>query len=283
MSTGGKIVLLGAAAIVAVLVLVYGGGPAPVKAADPTAEASRPVTATSIRAKLPPATKPASKNASGGAVASGTGTASRTASVSLPSRKAVAAASSHPTSTSPAAIEMGSPLRAASLSSTAAGAGRSVAGVASKARSKSFAKVVSPATKPAAKLPQKSASMKPRVVVVESGDTLSSIADRTLGDAQAWRRIAEANPSIDPDTLRIGQRLSIPTALPKPTPVAVGMSQQPSPRRTHRIADGETLSSIAELHYGSARHWNRLFEANRVVLKDNPDRLPLAVVLVIPE
>jgi len=120
------------------------------------------------------------------------------------------------------------------------------------------------------------------VVIVKSGETLSSIAERTLGDAQAWRRIAQANPGIDPDALRIGQRLTIPADSAR-TPPAVVVSPNPSSRRTHRIVEGETLSSIAALHYGSARHWNRVFEANRAILKDDPDRLPLEVVLVIPE
>jgi hypothetical protein len=48
------------------------------------------------------------------------------------------------------------------------------------------------------------------VYVVESGDTLSSIADRFYDDPESWRAIAEANDLADPDTLAVGTRLEIP-------------------------------------------------------------------------
>jgi endoglucanase len=51
-----------------------------------------------------------------------------------------------------------------------------------------------------------------RVYVVQSGDTLSSIAQKVYGDATAWRRIAAANASQvpNPDVIRPGQRLTLP-------------------------------------------------------------------------
>jgi 5'-nucleotidase len=49
--------------------------------------------------------------------------------------------------------------------------------------------------------------------VVESGDTLRSIAERVYGDAAQWSRIYEANRTAigpDPDTITAGTRLTIP-------------------------------------------------------------------------
>lgn len=46
----------------------------------------------------------------------------------------------------------------------------------------------------------------------QKGDTLASVAKRTLGDAGRWRRIAEANkPALpDPNKLAVGQLLAVP-------------------------------------------------------------------------
>ncbi|HET6315225.1 MAG TPA: LysM peptidoglycan-binding domain-containing protein [Chloroflexota bacterium] len=49
--------------------------------------------------------------------------------------------------------------------------------------------------------------------VVESGDTLRSIAERVYGDAAQWSRIYDANRAAigaDPDTITAGTRLTIP-------------------------------------------------------------------------
>ena len=45
---------------------------------------------------------------------------------------------------------------------------------------------------------------------VKSGDTLESIAASTVGKKSAWKQIVEANPGLQPTSLRIGQVLAIP-------------------------------------------------------------------------
>ena len=47
---------------------------------------------------------------------------------------------------------------------------------------------------------------------VQAGDSLSKIAKREYGDANAWNRIYEANRDIikDPDLIHPGQHLVIP-------------------------------------------------------------------------
>ncbi|HBK45656.1 MAG TPA: peptidoglycan-binding protein LysM [Xanthomonadaceae bacterium] len=51
---------------------------------------------------------------------------------------------------------------------------------------------------------------------VEKGDSLSKIAKRHYGDANAWKRIFEANRDVldDPDKIQPGQVLRIPAATP---------------------------------------------------------------------
>ncbi|GAA4856573.1 LysM peptidoglycan-binding domain-containing protein [Luteimonas vadosa] len=51
--------------------------------------------------------------------------------------------------------------------------------------------------------------------------------------------------------------------------------------RMHTVAKGDTLSHIAQAHYGKASAWPRIFEANRDQL-DDPDRIFPGQVLRIP-
>ncbi len=47
---------------------------------------------------------------------------------------------------------------------------------------------------------------------VQKGDSLSKIAKQELGDANAWKRIFEANRDVldDPDKIQPGQALKLP-------------------------------------------------------------------------
>jgi len=54
------------------------------------------------------------------------------------------------------------------------------------------------------------ATMEGDVHVVEKGETLSDIAEQHLGDRNKWKTIANANPQINPNRLRIGQKIRIP-------------------------------------------------------------------------
>jgi len=55
-----------------------------------------------------------------------------------------------------------------------------------------------------------------------------------------------------------------------------------SDRRTHRVADGDTLETIAERYFGSAEHAIAIREANAEVLPD-PNVLPIGIELLIPQ
>ncbi|HEV7241069.1 MAG TPA: LysM peptidoglycan-binding domain-containing protein [Thermoanaerobaculia bacterium] len=64
--------------------------------------------------------------------------------------------------------------------------------------------------KPAAAAP---AAAEARVHTVVSGDTLSGLAKKYYGDASKYNRIFEANRDQlnDPDKIKVGQKLKIPT------------------------------------------------------------------------
>ncbi|WP_169727332.1 LysM peptidoglycan-binding domain-containing protein [Segniliparus rugosus] len=54
------------------------------------------------------------------------------------------------------------------------------------------------------------AAPEPQTYVVESGDTLSAIAQKFYGDANLYPQIAEANGIANPDLINVGQELTIP-------------------------------------------------------------------------
>ncbi|MCX8040452.1 MAG: LysM peptidoglycan-binding domain-containing protein [Planctomycetota bacterium] len=73
-----------------------------------------------------------------------------------------------------------------------------------------------------------------------------------------------------------------PPSSPPPPPAAAPQppaSAAASGARTHTVAKGETLSDISAQHYGSARHWRRIVEANPGL---DPARLNVGQVLQIP-
>jgi nucleoid-associated protein YgaU len=59
---------------------------------------------------------------------------------------------------------------------------------------------------------------------------------------------------------------------------------QPQARqpKVHEVQSGDTLSAIAKKHYGDANAYQRIFEANRPMLKD-ADAIYPGQVLIIPE
>jgi nucleoid-associated protein YgaU len=50
---------------------------------------------------------------------------------------------------------------------------------------------------------------------------------------------------------------------------------------TYTVQKGDTLSAIAQKHYGKASHWHAIFEANRDQL-DDPDLIRPGQVLKLP-
>ena len=51
---------------------------------------------------------------------------------------------------------------------------------------------------------------------------------------------------------------------------------------TYTVLKGDTLSAIAQKHYGKASRWNEIFEANRDQL-DDPDLIKPGQVLKLPD
>lgn len=62
----------------------------------------------------------------------------------------------------------------------------------------------------AEQIEQSTASDQTKQVTVQSGTTLSAIAEQQYGDASKWRDIAKANNIVNPRQLQPGQQITVP-------------------------------------------------------------------------
>ena len=121
---------------------------------------------------------------------------------------------------------------------------------------------------------------------------MGSIAKLRLGSASKWHLIAKANPTIDPNAMKVGSKLRMPNA-PTTAGAAVASAPTSNPATkssgsgaqaatsggTHVVAKGETLSSISKKHYGDSKYWKAIASANP---KINANSLSVGAKLSIP-
>lgn len=144
--------------------------------------------------------------------------------------------------------------------------------------------------------------------VIKTGDIgWERISERVYGSRRHWRAVAGANPLLDPRKLRIGMVIRVPSdpenvqglpvELPDPavstgdagadsgepgeTPPREPEPAPESPTIEYTVVRGDSLSSISKSFYGSIRHIDFLYEANRDRLRSKDD-LRLGQVLLIP-
>jgi nucleoid-associated protein YgaU len=69
--------------------------------------------------------------------------------------------------------------------------------------------------------------------------------------------------------------------MPDFSDVKSGSSSTSPSEKTYVVKSGDTLSKIAKQEYGNANEWDRIFEANKDILKD-PNRIFPGQKLKIP-
>ena len=129
-------------------------------------------------------------------------------------------------------------------------------------------------------------------VTVEHGDTLSSLAQRTLGTSRKAADLAKFNGIRLDAPLRIGQVLRIPPPAPPTGPAAAGpagaapSAATPAPvptpaeaAKSCTVAHGDTLYALAKRYYGDGGKFRRIAEANGL---DPEEPLRVGVELRIP-
>ncbi len=94
---------------------------------------------------------------------------------------------------------------------------------------------------------------------VTDGDTVYDIAIQYYGDPGYVEHILAANPGVDPQALRIGERISLPDrnrpATPKP--------EAPAEPKVYVVRPNDTLIRIASRIYGDSSMYLNIYEVNR--------------------
>ena len=139
-----------------------------------------------------------------------------------------------------------------------------------------------PAPSPTASLPGVVVSAEPTaevvadatkegVYVVESGDSLGLISQKTLGTARKAAEIARFNGMAVDAPLKVGQELKIPPAAAPvapqvqaqvPAPATVPAKPAVEGKRTHTVARGDSLFALSKRYYGEGSGFRAIAEAN---------------------
>lgn len=131
--------------------------------------------------------------------------------------------------------------------------------------------------------------------MIAANDTFEGLAAKYYGSGKLWKAIAKANPLVEPNALKIGQKIKIPAS---PTQLAAsdspntaaqttggsggsssGAFNAPAGSTVHVVAKGENPSSISRKYYGSDKYWRQILAANKGATEKN---LKVGQKLVIP-
>jgi nucleoid-associated protein YgaU len=102
-----------------------------------------------------------------------------------------------------------------------------------------------------------------RVHVVAAGDTLAEISKKYFGTTTRWKDIVKANPGVDPEALKVGQKLNLPEgAAAAPAGAAAASTPAESDAADYVVKAGDTPDTIAQHELGSKKEVKRLLDAN---------------------
>lgn len=127
------------------------------------------------------------------------------------------------------------------------------------------------------------------VYVVRRNDDIMRIAKRLYGDTRHWQAISKANPNVDPQKMRVGQRLLVPKDPGNIQGVVVddrGTAQTPRAPEPetiqHVVQKNDSLWKIAAAFYGDGTKWTIIRDANRRLVGSDGEKLRPGMTLVIP-
>lgn len=123
----------------------------------------------------------------------------------------------------------------------------------------------------------------PRTYTVKAGDLLSTIAVEVYGDQSKWFDIAQANPTIDPKRLQVGQVIALPALDGNGGGGDEARPPAPGRDQTYTVRPGDNLSRIASKFYGDSEKWDLIYARNRNAIGPRPDNLQVGMKLTIPQ
>ena len=137
-----------------------------------------------------------------------------------------------------------------------------------------------PADAPAATAPPPAAT---RIeYVIEEDDTFVSIAEKWFGDENKWSLIAKENPTVDPQKLKIGQKIFLPPKEAGAAPV----ERQPvlaGGQTLYLVQSGDTLIAIARDELGDQTRWEEIYALNKDTIGADAAALKVGMKLVLPK
>lgn len=141
-----------------------------------------------------------------------------------------------------------------------------------------------PVTSPTIPEPPAAAVSETKTHTVVAGELLGDIALKYYKSSKQWKKIAEANPGLDPKNLKVGQKLVIPGVEAKPAETAA-VTAGPG-ERTYTIKSGDSLYSVAKKELGSASRWKEIEKLNNISSNElhvgQVIKLPAAAAAVTP-
>jgi len=124
----------------------------------------------------------------------------------------------------------------------------------------------------------------PKTHVVSEGEDLWKIAEKYYDSGYNWVDIAKENSITDPDSVSVGEEITIPDVAPRiagaiETPTTMPQTATPlpqnndddlnKPKNVHTVAAGESLWKIAEKYYGSGYNWVDIAKENNLALENS--------------
>ncbi|MFH1709096.1 MAG: LysM peptidoglycan-binding domain-containing protein [Planctomycetota bacterium] len=110
---------------------------------------------------------------------------------------------------------------------------------------------------------------------VKEGEWLGDIALNQLGKAHRWREIAAINPGMNPNKIKVGQKIKIPTGSSSSTSSTAGgvpalgstgygttSLGQPAGDIDYTVRSGDSLQSISKQFFGTYSRWKDILRAN---------------------
>jgi len=114
------------------------------------------------------------------------------------------------------------------------------------------------------------------------GESLSLIARWYTGSSKNWKILAKANPAINPNRIKGGDSIAIPTDIlktRKPLPQKIAAKYTSAYFAYTVVESGETLADVAHWYTGNPENWEMLASANP---KIDPDNLQIGAEIFIP-
>ena len=118
-----------------------------------------------------------------------------------------------------------------------------------------------------------------KTYVIKAGDSLWTIAKEQYGDGSKHDLIAKANPGINPNNLKVGAKLVIPPLPNAGDSGTVVSHPSDSAGETYTIQPGDSLTTIAQKHYGSGLKAKLIEKANPGI---NPHNLKVGSKITLP-